>query len=250
MALLTLSPLNSGFPASLLIDENDVYRVTPYAGNTTYPTANALVIFNAPSAFLGDQQSVIVTQTALSIGQASSSLFPLTIGGVSTYVNSKNIVDVATDGGSGSKVLIKEYGIVNTLFATETPAAVKILVMGATSTTTKYSAASFTVSANLSVSDVIGGYISSTTAGAVVLTLPTVAAFAAAGYSTGSVITFYVENLTIGSTNPITPTVQAGMTFSTVSGHANAVASLAATCVGKFEIVMQSATVATLARVW
>lgn len=248
MALLTLSPLNSGFPASLLIDENDVYRVIPYTANTTYPTANALVIFNAPSAFLGDQQSVIVSQTALAIGQSSSSLFPLTIGGVSTYVNSKNIVDVATDGGSGSKVLIKEYGIVNTLFATETPAAVKILVMGATSTTTKYSASNFTITGNLAVSDLIGGYIASTSTAAVVLTLPTIATLVAAGYSTGSVITFYLENLTIGSANTVT-LLPTGYNIAT-GGTLMSASSAVATCVGKFEIVMQSSTVATIARVW
>jgi len=241
MALLTLTP-TSGSPASIQVDEIDIYRVTSYG-------AGSNVVYSGPSAFLGDQVAVIVNETPAAIAALSTALITLTIGGQSVLVNVFNIFDVVVDP-IGSKIMYKEFGLITYLFATEAPSVVKTLVFSATNNT-KYNISAAITSTSLSVNQVSAGYIKAdTSGGAVALTLPTFANFTSAGYGEGSVITFFVENVSIGSTNAATVTVPGGgnVNFNTLNGT-GAVADGATTSLGKFEIVIKS-TSATVSRVY
>lgn len=245
MALITLTP-NASPLVPINIDEVDIYKVSAYV-SVDAPGANSVVVYSAPSAFLGDMQSVVVNETVATITALTNSLITLTIGGVATLVNAYNIIDILPSG-SGSKILIKEFGTVNTLFATESPSAIKPLFFSATNNT-KYAINPAIAAGPLSVSQIAAGYIKvNTSGGAVSLATPSLADFTSAGYGEGSVITFFVENVSIGSTFSATLSPGANVDFNNLNGTA-AVADALTTCLGKFEIVIK-ASKATLSRVY
>lgn len=128
MALITLTP-SDGSPA-IYVNEFNMTRVTPYS-DPTLPSANADVVFVGPSAFLGDQQSVVVDETVAAIqgdsaALSAGNLATVTIGGASVVINLNNIISLVAEG-TGSKIQYKEFGVVSYLFTTEDPAAITLL---------------------------------------------------------------------------------------------------------------------------
>lgn len=123
MALITLTP-SSGSPAAIYVNDFNMTKVSPYTANSTYPTAHADVVFSGPSAFLGDQQSVIVDETVGAIvalsAPATANLITVTVAGVATLLNSNNIISAVADG-TGSKIQYKEFGVVSYIFCAEPP---------------------------------------------------------------------------------------------------------------------------------
>jgi len=129
MALIPLTP-SSGSPAAIYVNDFNMTKVTPYA-DPSLPTANADVIYSGPSAFLGDQQSVVVDELPAAIlaasAPATANLIQVTVSGVATLLNSNNILSVVSDGGTGSKIQYREFGVVSYVFASQAPAAIAML---------------------------------------------------------------------------------------------------------------------------
>lgn len=245
MALLTLTP-TSGSPASIQVDENDIYRVTSNAGGST-------VVFSGPSAFLGDQQTIIVSQSIATINSISSALFSVTVGAVSVLLNVNNIIDVVSDGGTGSKIMYKEFGNITYIFTTQAPLVIKSFVSVATSGSKAVTVGNtFVGGGTATAAEVIAGILIANDALPQAIALDTQANFLAAGLTSGSSVTFYVNNTAAGAA---TLSAGAGGTENTnnddgFGGGAGDAMVVSGNSSAKFEVFADSGSSYILSRVW
>lgn len=243
MALLTLTP-TSGSPASIQIDENDIYRVTANGAGST-------VIYSGPSAFLGDQQTVVVSESVSTIDGLSKILFSVTVGSASVVLNANNIYDVVTDGGSGSKIMYKEFGLITYIFTTQSPAVIKNFVSVATNSTKGLSVGdTFVGGGTASASEVLAGILIANDAAPQTVNLDSQANFLAAGLTSGSSVSFYINNTAAGlvSLSPGaggTPNLNNSPAFAP-----NTAMQVAGNSIAKFEIFATSGSAYVVARVY
>lgn len=110
--------------------------------------------------------------------------------------------------------------------------------------------AAYNVTATADADDVVAGLLTSTSAAAVDLTLPTATDLAAAanGAGQGTNFTFFVDN-SAGS-NTVTVTVNTGITAITAVVTGSATLTVAAGAVGMFRIYFINGTTAKLSRVF
>lgn len=242
MALLQLTP-TSGSPATIFIDENDIYRATSSG-------SGSLIVYSGPSAFLGDQQSVIVNESLGTLNVMSQSLIVITVGSNPVLINTANVVNIVSDGGSGSKIQYKEFGVTTYLFATQSPATLLGFYNAATNITKGATASStYNSSSPVPPSDVLLGIINATTGGAITLTLDVATAFTAAGLTTNSSISFLVQSLGSGTVTLAANTGGVVNTSNNAGFGGNAMI-VAGNTVAKFEMFCPSSNTYVLSRVY
>ena len=125
-ALVSLT--KSDGSGTIYVNSLNIVKVNTFT-SSEIPSANADVIYSAPSAFLGDQTSVIADELPANIASASAlpstGIISVTVAGVAVYLNVYNILSVVSDGGSGSKIQYKEFGVVTYIFCSESPSTVQ-----------------------------------------------------------------------------------------------------------------------------
>lgn len=244
MALLKLTP-TSGSPASIQVDEIDIYRVTSSAAG------GSTVVYSGPSAFLGDQQTVIVNESISTVDSLSTALIQLTIGSQVILINAFNIFDVVTDA-VGSKIMYKEFGNITYLFAAQTPAQVKTLVNTALSAIKiAQPSAPFSGVATASAADVCAGILVCNDAAPMALNLPTPADMANSGMKVGSTLAFYVQSIAAGDVSLVVPFGGTSNTSNSAAFVApNTPTTIGGNRVAKYEMFFNTALTYILSRVY